>query len=67
MAVTRHYFTWLVDGGGNTYHLFGVTDEILTQAEIKHYTNICIHNDYTSVITVIGIIKYYRTKYNRKQ
>jgi hypothetical protein len=55
--------------GGNACHdLLGVTDKILTHAEIKHYTNIGIHNDYyTLVITVIGIIRFYRTEYNRKQ
>jgi hypothetical protein len=35
--------------------------------EIKHYTNVGIHNDYTLAITVIGTIRYYRTEYNRKQ
>ncbi len=53
--------------GGNTHHLLGVMDKILTHAEIKHYTNIGIHKDYTLVITVIGTIRYYRTEYNRKQ
>ncbi len=53
--------------GGNTRHLLGVTDKILTHTEIKHYTNVEIHNDYTSAITVIGTIRYYRTEYNRKQ
>ena len=53
--------------GGNTGHLLGVTDEILMHTEIKHYTNIGIHNDYTLAITVIGTIRYYRMEYNRKQ
>ncbi len=39
----------------------------LTHAEIKHYTNVGIHNDYTLAITVIGTIRYYRSEYNRKQ
>jgi hypothetical protein len=66
-AVTQHYFTQLVDGGRNTCHLLGVTDKILTHTEIKHYTNVGIHNDYTLVITVIGTIRYYQMEYNRKQ
>ncbi len=53
--------------GGNTHHLLGVSDKILTHAEIKHYTNVGIHNDYTLAITVIGTIRYYRMEYNRKQ
>jgi hypothetical protein len=53
--------------GGNTHHSLGVTDKILTHAEIKDYTNVGIHNDYTLAITVIGTIWFYRTKYNRKQ
>ena len=53
--------------GGNTDHLLGVTDKILMHAEIKHYTNVGITNDYTLAITVIGTIRYYRTEYNRKQ
>ncbi len=52
--------------GGNTRHLLGVTDKILMHAEIKHYTNVGIHNDHTLVITVIGTIWFYRTEYNRK-
>jgi hypothetical protein len=39
--------------GGNTPHLLGVTDKILTLAEIKHYKNVGTHNDYTLVVTVI--------------
>ncbi len=39
--------------GENTCHLLGVTDKILTNTEIKHYTNVGTHNDYTSAITVI--------------
>jgi hypothetical protein len=47
--------------GGSDCHLLGVTDKILTHAEIKHYTNIGIHNDYyTLAITVIGTIRFYR-------
>jgi hypothetical protein len=54
--------------GGNAHHLLGVTDKTLMHAEIKHYTNIGIHNDYyTLVITVIGTIRFYRTEFNRKQ
>jgi hypothetical protein len=53
--------------GGNTCHLLGVTDEILMHAEIKHYTNVGIHNDYTLAITVVGTIRFYRKEYNRKQ
>ncbi len=52
---------------GACSHSLGVTDKILMHTEIKHYTNIGIHNDYTSAITVIGTIRYYRTEYNRKQ
>ncbi len=47
--------------GGNTGHSFGVTDKILTHAEIKHYTHVGIHNEYMLVKTVIGIIRYYKT------
>jgi hypothetical protein len=47
--------------GGNTGHLLGVTDKILTQAEIKHYTNIGINNEYMLASTVIGTIRYYKT------
>ena len=50
--------------GGNRCHLLGVTDKILTHTEIKHYTNVGIHNDYTLAITVIGTIRFYRTEYN---
>jgi hypothetical protein len=54
--------------GGNARHSLGVTDKILTHAEIKHYTNVGIHNDYyTLAITVIGTIRFYITEYNRKQ
>jgi hypothetical protein len=53
--------------GGDTHHSLGVTEKILTHAEIKHYTNVGIHNDYTLAITVIGTIRYYRAEYNRKQ
>jgi hypothetical protein len=67
-AVTQRYFTWLVDGGReHSPDLLGVTDKILMHAEIKHYTNVGIHNDYTLAITVVGAIRYYRTEYNRKQ
>ena len=52
---------------GNTRHSLGVTDKILMHTEIKHYTNVGIHNDYTLAITVIGTIRYYRMEYNRKQ
>jgi hypothetical protein len=53
--------------GGSTRHLLGVTDKILTRTEIKHHTNVGIHNDYTLVITVIGTIRFYKMEYNRKQ
>jgi hypothetical protein len=53
--------------GGITRHLLGVTDKILMHAEMKHYENIGIDNDYMLAITVIGTIRYYRTEYNRKQ
>ncbi len=53
--------------GGNNHHLLGVIDKIPTHAEIEHYTNIGIHNDYMLVITVIGTIRFYKTEYNRKQ
>jgi hypothetical protein len=46
---------------GNTGHLLGVTDKILTHAEIKHYANVGIQNEYTLVSTVIGTIRYYKT------
>jgi hypothetical protein len=46
--------------GGNTGHLLGVTNKILTHAEIKHYTNIGMHNEYTLAITVDGTIRYYK-------
>jgi hypothetical protein len=36
-------------------------------AEIKHYTYVRIHNDYTLVSTVIGTIRYYKAKCNRKK
>ncbi len=51
---------WLMVGG-NTGHLLGVTDKILTHAEIKHHTNVGIHNEYTLASTVIGTIRYYKT------
>jgi hypothetical protein len=51
----------------NIGHLLSVTDEILTHAEIKHYTNVGIHNEYTLASTVIGTIRYYKTIYNRKK
>ncbi len=57
---------WLMVGG-NTRHSLGATDKILRHAEIKHYTNVGTHHDYTSAITVIGAIWYYRTEYNRKE
>ncbi len=44
-----------------------VGHKILTHAEIKHYTNVGIHNDYTLAVTVIGTNRYYRMEYNRKQ
>ncbi len=44
--------------GGNTCHLLGVIDKILMHAEIKHYTNIGIHHDYTLAITVIRTIRF---------
>jgi hypothetical protein len=47
--------------GGNTGHLLGVTDKILMHAEINHYTNVGIHNEYTLASTVIGTIRYYKT------
>jgi hypothetical protein len=47
--------------GGNTGHALGVTDKILTHAEIKHYMFVGIHNEYMSVSTVIGTIRYYKT------
>jgi hypothetical protein len=47
--------------GGNTDHLLGVTDKILTHAEIKHNTNVGIHDEYTLASTVIGTIRYYKT------
>ncbi len=47
--------------GENTGYLLGVTGKILTHAEIKHYTNVGIHNDYTLASTVIGTIRYYKT------
>jgi hypothetical protein len=50
---------WVV--GGNTGHALGVTDKILTHAEIKHYTYVGIHNEYTLASTVIGTIRYYKT------
>jgi hypothetical protein len=42
--------------GGNTGHLLGVTDKILTHAEIKHYTNEGLHNEYKLVSRVIETI-----------
>ncbi len=59
----RHNATslgWLMVGG-NTGYLLGVTDKILTHADIKHYTNVGIHNEYMLVSTVIGTIRYYKT------
>jgi hypothetical protein len=54
--------------GGDACHYLGVTDKILTHAEIKHYTNVGIHNDYyTLAIIVIGTIRFYKMEYNRKQ
>jgi hypothetical protein len=67
MAVTRHYFTQLVDGWREHSPLAWCDDKILTHAEIKHYTNIGMHNDYTLVITVIGTIRYYRMEFNRNK
>ncbi len=32
---------------------------------MKH-TNVGIHNEYTLASTVIGTIRYYKTKYNKK-
>jgi hypothetical protein len=42
--------------GENTGYLLGVTDNILTHAEIKHYTNVRIHNEYTLASTVFGLL-----------
>jgi hypothetical protein len=56
---------WVV--GGNTSHTLGVTEKILTHAEIKHYTYVGIHNKYTLASTVIGTIRYYKTQCNRKK
>jgi hypothetical protein len=53
--------------GGNTGHLLGVTDKVPMHAEIKHYTNVRIHNEYTLASTVIGTIRYYKTEYNNKK
>jgi hypothetical protein len=47
--------------GGNTGHALGVTDKILTHAEIKHYTYVGIHNEDTLESTAIGTIRYYKT------
>ncbi len=47
--------------GGNTGHSLAVTDKILMHAEIKHYTNVGIHNKFTLASTVIGTIRYYKT------
>ena len=47
--------------GGNTGHSLGVTDKILTHAEIKHYINIRKHNEYTLASAVIGTIWYDKT------
>ncbi len=52
---------------GNTGHLLGVTDKILMHAEIKHYTHIGIHTEYTLASTEIGTIRYYKTQYNRNK
>ncbi len=46
--------------GGNTGHLLGVTDKILTHTEIKHYKNVGIRNGYTLANTVIETIRYYK-------
>jgi hypothetical protein len=43
--------------GGNTGYSLGVTDEILTHVEIKLYTNVGIHNEYTLASTEIGTIR----------
>jgi hypothetical protein len=56
---------WVV--GGNTGHALGVTEKILMHAEIKHYTYVGIHNEYTLASTVIGTIRYYKTERNRKK
>jgi hypothetical protein len=53
--------------GGNTGHSLGVTDKILMHAEIKHYINVGMHNEYMLASTVIGTIWYYKTLYNRKK
>ncbi len=47
--------------GGNTGHSLGVTDKILTRAEILPYTNVGIHNEHTLASTVIGTIGYCKT------
>ncbi len=64
-------FFGMINGGNTTLlplasqwytgHLLGVTDKILMHAEIKHYTNVGIHNEYTLARTVIGTIRYYKT------
>ncbi len=43
-----------------------VTTTIM-HAEIKHYTYVGIHNEYTLARTVIGTIRYYKTYPNRKK
>ncbi len=50
---------WVV--GGNTGHVLGVTEKNLMHAEIKYYTYVGIHNEYTLTSTVIGTIGYYKT------
>jgi hypothetical protein len=37
------------------------TTTAVTHAEIKHYTYVGIHNEYTLASTVIGTIRYYKT------
>ena len=46
--------------GGNTGHVLGVTDKILTHAEIKYIMYVGIHNEYTLASTVNGTIRYYK-------
>jgi hypothetical protein len=67
-AVTRGYFTWLVDGGRECLPLAWCDRQNSDARRKKHYTNIGIHNDYyTLAITVIDTIRFYRMEYNRKQ
>jgi hypothetical protein len=47
--------------GGSTGHSFGVTGKILMHAEIKDYTHVGIHDEYTLASIVIGTIRYYKT------